>query len=68
MWKYCEKCEKWVYAKNDKRVLVFDIFGEIVKTENDILVCSECGEEFLEICPEILMRIYDEKKKEDYTG
>ncbi len=45
MRKYCEVCGRDVNTKVVKRKESFDICGEMIETDAQVLVCTECGED-----------------------
>ena len=44
--KYCEKCEKEVHTKIIMKKELYNVRGEIIEVDAQVLVCAECGEEF----------------------
>ncbi len=46
MRKYCEECGKEVETRVVVQKEVYDVCGEPVEVEAQVLVCAECGEEF----------------------
>lgn len=65
MRKYCEECGREVETKIITRKEVYDVCGESIEVEAQVLVCAECGEEFY--CEELdsttLIRAYDEYRR-----
>ena len=47
MKKYCEECGKEVEAKIITRKEIYDVCGEPIEVDAQLLVCIECGEELL---------------------
>ena len=46
MRKYCEECGKEVATKIVIKKEAYDVCGEAVEVDAQMLVCVECGEEF----------------------
>lgn len=46
MKKYCEKCGNEVETKVVTKKETYNIFGEPIEVDAQVLVCGECGEEF----------------------
>ena len=73
MRKYCEECGKEVETKVITKKEVYDVCGESIEVDAQILVCAECGEEFY--CEELdkardLIRqhwVLDKEKEEPET-
>ena len=65
MRKYCEECGREVETKVITKEESYDIMGETIKVDAQILVCAECGEEFF--CEELdnatLVRAYNEYRR-----
>lgn len=65
MRKFCEVCEKEVEAKIISKKESYEVYGETIDIEAQILVCTECGEEFF--CEELddatLVNVYNEYRK-----
>ncbi len=61
MRKYCEACGKEVETKIIAKRERYDVCGEEIETDAQVLVCAECGEEFY--CEELdeatLLRAYN---------
>ncbi len=61
MRKYCEECGKEVETKIAVKRERYDVCGEEIETDAQVLVCAECGEEFY--CEELdeatLLRAYN---------
>ena len=62
MRKYCEECGREVETKVITKRESYDVCGESIEVDAQILVCAECGEEFY--CEELdnatLIRAYNE--------
>jgi len=62
MKKYCDKCGKEVETKIITKKEVYDVRGESIEVDAQILVCSDCGREFF--CEKLdnatLVRVYNE--------
>lgn len=65
MRKYCEECGREVETKVITKREAYDVCGESVEVDAQVLVCAECGEEFY--CEEFdnatLVRAYNEYRK-----
>ena len=65
MRKYCEECGREVETKVITKRESYDVCGESVEVDAQILVCAECGEEFY--CEELdnatLIRAYNEYRR-----
>lgn len=65
MRKYCEECGREVETKVITKRESYDVCGESVEVDTQILVCAECGEEFY--CEELdnatLIRAYNEYRR-----
>ena len=65
MRKYCEECGKDVEAKIISRKEIYEVCGETVEVDAQMLVCKECGEEFF--CEELdnatLVNAYNEYRR-----
>ena len=65
MRKYCEECRREVETKVITKRESYDVCGESVEVDAQILVCAECGEEFY--CEELdnatLIRAYNEYRR-----
>ena len=62
MRKYCEKCGREVETKIVTKREAYDVRGETVEVDAQVLVCTECGEEFFceELDNDTLERVYKE--------
>lgn len=62
MKKYCEECGKEVETQIITKRESYDVCGENVEVEAQVLVCAECGEEFYseELDNTTLVRAYNE--------
>lgn len=65
MRKYCDECGKEVETKIITQKETYDVCGEIIEVEAQILVCAECGEEFFaeELDQVTLLSAYNEYRK-----
>ena len=65
MKKYCEECGKEVETKVVFKKETYDVCGEPIEVDAQILVCAECGEEFY--CEEFdnatLINAYNEYRR-----
>ena len=65
MRKYCEECGREVETKVITKRESYDVLGESIEVNAEILVCAECGEEFY--CEELdnatLIRAYNEYRR-----
>ena len=65
MIKYCEECGKKVETKIETKRETYEVCGEKIEVEAQVLVCAECGEEFF--CEELdnvtLVNAYNEYRK-----
>lgn len=65
MRKYCEECGREVETKIIIKRESYDVCGEAIEVDAQILVCTECGEEFF--CEELdngtLVNAYNEYRK-----
>ena len=65
MRKYCEECGREVETKVITKRELYDVCGESIEVDAQILVCEECGEEFY--CEELdnatLIRAYNEYRR-----
>ena len=65
MRKYCEECGREVETKVITKKEAYDVCGESVEVDAQVLVCAECGEEFY--CEEFdnatLIRAYNEYRR-----
>lgn len=55
MRKYCEQCGKETETKVVSKRESYNVCGELIEVDAQVLVCSECGEEFF--CEELDSRI-----------
>lgn len=46
MRKFCEECGKEVETKVVIKKETYDVYGESIEVEAQVLTCAECGEEF----------------------
>ena len=62
MKKYCEECGKTVNTKIVSKKERYEVFGESIEVDADVLVCAECGEEFYseELDNATLVKAYNE--------
>lgn len=62
MKKYCEECDREVETHVITKKETYDVCGEVIEVEAQVLVCHECGEEFY--CEALdnatLMMVYNE--------
>lgn len=65
MRKYCEECGKELETRIITKRESFDVCGETIEVEAQILVCAECGEEFYseELDNATLVRAYNEYRR-----
>lgn len=60
--RYCEECGKEVKTRTITKRETYEICGEAIEVDAEVLVCEECGEEFF--CEELdnvtLVRAYNE--------
>lgn len=65
MKKYCEECRKEVETKVLIKKEAYDVCGEPIEVDAQVLICAECGEELF--CEEfdnaILVSAYNEYRK-----
>lgn len=65
MKKYCEECGKEVETKIINKRESYNVCGESIEVEAQVLICADCGEEFF--CEELdnatLVRAYNEYRK-----
>ena len=65
MKKYCEECGREVETKIIRKKEGYDVCGEQIEVEAQVLVCAECGEEFY--CEELdnatLVTAYNEYRR-----
>ena len=60
--KYCEECKKEVETKVVTKKETYDVCGESIEVDAQVLICEECGEEFYyeEFDNATLIRAYNE--------
>lgn len=46
MRKYCEECGREVEPKVITKKEIYDVYGEPIEVDAQVLVCAECGEDF----------------------
>lgn len=65
MEKYCEECGRNVETKVIKKKETYDVCGESVEVDAEVLVCVDCGEEFYseELDNATLVRAYNEFRR-----
>ena len=65
MRKYCYECGKEVDTKIITRKEIYNVFGEDIEVEAQVLVCLDCGEDlfFEELDNATLVAVYDEYRK-----
>lgn len=65
MKKYCEECRREVETKIITQNEVYDVCGEKIEVEAQVLVCAECGEDFYseELDNATLIRAYNEYRR-----
>ena len=51
MKKYCEECGREIETKIITKKEVYNVCGEPIEVDAQVLVCAECGEEFF--CEEL---------------
>lgn len=65
MRKYCEQCGKEIETKVISKRESYNVCGELIEVDAQVLVCSECGEEFF--CEELdnatLVSAYNEYRR-----
>lgn len=65
MKKYCDQCEKEIETKVVSKRESYNVCGELIEVDAQVLVCSECGEEFF--CEELdnatLVSAYNEYRR-----
>ena len=65
MRKYCEQCGKEAETKVVSKRESYNVCGELIEVDAQVLVCSECGEEFF--CEELdnatLVSAYNEYRR-----
>ena len=65
MGKYCEECGKEVETKVITKKETYDVCGEPIEVDAQVLVCTDCGEEFYseELDNATLVRAYNEYRR-----
>ncbi len=65
MKKYCEECGKNVETKVIAKKEIYDVCGEPVEVDTQVVVCVDCGEEFYseELDNATLVRAYNEYRR-----
>lgn len=65
MGKYCDKCGREVETKVITKKEAYDVCGESIEVDAQVLVCAYCGEEFYceELDNETLVRAYNEFRR-----
>lgn len=65
MRKYCEECGREVETKVIAKKETYDVCGEPVEVDAQVLVCADCGEEFYseELDNATLVRTYNEYRR-----
>lgn len=65
MKKYCEKCKKEVETKIVIKKEVYNVCGESIEVDAQVLTCKECGEEFYceKLDNETLIAAYNEYRR-----
>lgn len=65
MRKYCEECGREVETKVITKKESYDVCGEPIEVDAQVLVCAECGEEFYseELDNATLVRAYNEYRR-----
>lgn len=65
MRKYCEACRKEVETKIITKREAYDVCGEAIEVDAQVLICAECGEEFYseELDNATLVRVYNEYRR-----
>ncbi len=65
MKKYCEECGREVETKVITKKETYDVCGESIEVDAQVLVCAECGEEFYceEFDNETLIHAYNEYRR-----
>lgn len=65
MRRYCEECGREVDTRIVSKREAYDVCGESVEVEAQVLVCGACGEEFYceELDSEVLLRAYNEYRR-----
>ena len=65
MRKYCEQCEKEAETKVITKREAYQVCGELIEVDAQVLVCSECGDELF--CEELdnatLVKAYNEYRR-----
>lgn len=65
MKRYCEECGKEVETRVITKKENYDVCGESIEVDAQVLVCAECGEEFYceELDNDTLIRAYNEYRR-----
>jgi len=65
MRKYCDECGKEVETNIITKKEVYDVCGEAIQADAQVLVCAECGEEFYseELDNATLITVYNEYRR-----
>lgn len=65
MRKYCEECKKEVETKVVTKKETYDVCGEAIEIDAQVLICEECGEEFYyeEFDNATLIQAYNEYRR-----
>lgn len=65
MRKYCEECKKEVETKVVTKKETYDVCGETIEVDAQVLICEECGEEFYyeEFDNATLIQAYNEYRR-----
>lgn len=62
---YCEFCGKEVKTRVITKKEIFNVRGETIKVDSQVMVCAECGEEMFDekIDSQTLISVYDKYRK-----
>lgn len=65
MRKYCDECGKEVETKIITKREIYNVCGEVIEVEAQVLVCADCGEEFYseELDNATLISAYNEYRR-----
>ena len=65
MRKYCDKCGKEVETKIVTLKESYEVYGEMIEVDAQVLVCAECGEElyYEDLDKQTLLHVYNEYRK-----
>ena len=65
MEKYCDRCDRKVKTKIVTKKEIYEVRGETIEVEAQVLVCAECGEEFFceRLDNKTLLSVYAEYRK-----